>query len=136
MEYFHAKAKLIHCFVFKGKIRVRENWTHFSDEHENWQCSLADEMLTCKRRKNNEHIFHWWHISNINFRIIFWNDEKVFKYLRWKHSCKWIVLLLMKKLIPSRFHPPIKLLSSHHLQLIYSYKKCLYFKTYRIVKLK
>lgn len=25
LEYFHAKAKLIHCFVFKGKIRVREN---------------------------------------------------------------------------------------------------------------
>ena len=25
LEYFYAKAKLIHCFVFKGKIREREN---------------------------------------------------------------------------------------------------------------
>lgn len=25
LEYFHAKAKLIHCFVFKDKIREREN---------------------------------------------------------------------------------------------------------------
>lgn len=36
LEYFHVKANLIHCFVFKDRIRLRENWTHFSDEHENW----------------------------------------------------------------------------------------------------